>query len=68
MSSANEKTVKVINQAGPGGFVLFLAYIGAAIYFVQKAGDGFWDVVLGLLQAMIWPVYVVFHILQALGA
>ena len=68
MSSANEKTVKVINQAGPGGFVLFLAYIGAAIYFVQKADDGFWDVVVALLQAAVWPVYVVYHILQALGA
>jgi hypothetical protein len=44
-----------------------LAYIGAAIYFVQKGGDGFLDVLLGLLQAMVWPVYVIYHVLQALA-
>lgn len=62
------KTVKVINQAGPTGFIFFLAYIGAAIYFVEKASTGFFDVVLALLQAIVWPVYVVYHVLQAIGA
>jgi len=45
-----------------------LTYIGAAIYFVEQAGDGFWPVVLALLQAAVWPVYVVYHVLKLLGA
>lgn len=67
MSDHNTKTVKVINKAGPTGFILFLAYIGAAIYFVEQSSGGFWEVALGLLQAIIWPVYVMYHVLQLLG-
>ena len=26
------------------------------------------DVILGLLQAIVWPVYLVFHVLELLGA
>lgn len=60
--------VKVIDRAGPGGFVFFLAYIGAAIYFIQQSNGGFWEVILGLLQAAVWPVYVIYHVLSVLGA
>ena len=66
--SHDSKTVKVINEAGPLGFVLFLAYIGAAIYFVEKAQTGFFEVLVALLQAIVWPVYVVYYVLQGLGA
>jgi hypothetical protein len=53
---------------GGAGFFFLLAYIGAAIYFIQQSNGGFWEVILGLLQAAIWPVYVIFHVLTALGA
>jgi hypothetical protein len=66
MTHTDGRTTKIINKAWPTGFA-FLAYIGAAIYFVQKGGDGFLDVLLGLLQAMVWPVYVIYHVLQALA-
>ena len=59
---------RVVEQAGPWGFVFFLAYIGAAIYFVSESNGSFWGVILGLLQAIVWPVYAVFHGLAALGA
>lgn len=67
MNHRDNRTVKVINQAGPTGFVFFLAYIGAAIYFIQRSSGGFWDVVLGLLQAAVWPVYVAYHVLKNLN-
>lgn len=66
--SHNEKTVKVINKAAAAGCIFFLSYIGAAIYFIEKSGGGFWEVILGLLQAIVWPVYVVYHVLGLLGA
>lgn len=62
-----KNTVKVVEQ-GPWGFFHFLAYIGAAIYFISESGGGFWEVILGLLQAIVWPVYVIFHVLTLLGA
>ncbi len=62
-----DRTGKVINRAGPTGFIFFLAYIGAAIYFIHQSTGGFWEVILGLLQAAVWPVYVMYHVLQGLG-
>lgn len=59
---------RVVEQAGPWGFVFFLAYIGAAIYFVSESNGSFWGVILGLLQAIVWPVYVIFWVLTAIGA
>ena len=60
--------VKVINRAAPVGFTVFLTYIGAAIYFIQQSNGGFWEVILALLQAAVWPVYVIFHVLRLIGA
>ncbi len=68
MGNYDKKTVKVINRAGPTGFIFFLAYIGAAIYFIQQSSGGFWEVILGLFQAAVWPVYVMYHVLLLLGA
>lgn len=61
------RTVKIIEK-GPSGFFFFLAYIGAAIYFISQSTGGFWEVILGLLQAIVWPVYVIYHVLLLLGA
>lgn len=61
------KTVKIVEH-GPWGFFHFLAYIGAAIYFISTSNGGFWEVILGLLQAIVWPVYVIFHVLRLIGA
>lgn len=59
---------RVIVRDGPWGFVFLLAYIGAAIYFVSLTNGSFWGVIFGLLQAIVWPVYVVFHVLEMIGA
>jgi hypothetical protein len=59
--------VKVV-QSGSWGLFWLLAYIGAAVYFVSRSDGSFWGVVLGLLQAIVWPAYVVYHGLEALGA
>lgn len=68
MTKSENNIIKVTKTEGIGGFFAFLAYIGAAIYFIQQSGGGFWEVILALLQAIVWPVYVVFHVLTALGA
>jgi len=63
----NGKTVRVINDHGPSGFIFFVAFIGAAVYFVQQS-SGFWGFILAILKAIVWPGFVVFHALQLLGA
>jgi hypothetical protein len=64
---AGDNRVKVV-QSGSWGFFWLLAYIGAAIYFVSNSDGSFWGVIRGLLQAVVWPAYVIFHVLETLGA
>lgn len=62
----NEKTVKVMNRGGPPAFAFLLTYIGALVYFLDKA-DGFWEVIFAFLQAAVWPALLInkiFTILQ----
>lgn len=54
---AKGKTVKVVNQGGPSGLAFFLAFIGAAVYFVQRS-HGFWGFILAILKAAVWPAFI----------
>lgn len=63
---ANGKT-KVVREGGAGGAIYGLGLIGAAVYYIQTA-DGFWDGVLGLLQALVWPAFLVYDLLRFLGS
>ena len=65
---ATDSRGRVIVRDGPWGFVFLLAFIGAAIYFISGSDGSFFGVVLGLLQAIVWPVYVVYHVLLMIGA
>ena len=65
---SRDSNTRVIYRAGAWGFSYLLAYVGAAIYFVSVSDGSFWGVVLGLLQAIVWPVYVVYHVLLLLNA
>lgn len=62
---AKDKTVKVVNKGGPGGGLYLVTFVGAAVYFIQKA-DGFWEVIWAILQALVWPAFVVYNVLEAL--
>ncbi len=64
---AGKSGVKYVEKAGPWGFFFLLAYIGAAIYFISVSDGSFWAVILGLLQAIVWPVYVIYHLLALFG-
>lgn len=44
------------------GGVYGLGFIGAVIYYIQTA-TGFWDGVLGVLKAIVWPAFAVHKLL-----
>ncbi|MAF79649.1 hypothetical protein CL629_01065 [bacterium] len=56
-------------QCGGGcaGAIYLLGLVGAAIYYISTAA-GFWLGVLGLLKALVWPVFLVYELLKFLGA
>ncbi|MGH7246406.1 MAG: hypothetical protein ACREGI_05755 [Candidatus Levyibacteriota bacterium] len=48
-----------------GNVIYGLGFIGAVIYFLQHA-TSFWIGVLGILKALIWPVFIVYKLLDFL--
>jgi len=54
-------------HCGNGGGAYFLGFIGAAVYYIQTA-TGFWNGVLGLLKAIVWPAFLVYELLRFLVA
>jgi hypothetical protein len=52
-------------NTGASSGVYGLAFIGAAVYFVQQA-TGFWAGVLGLGKALFWPAVLMYKLLAFL--
>ena len=50
----------------PAGAVYALGLIGAAVYFISIA-TGFWDGLLGVIKALVWPAILVFDAFKALA-
>lgn len=49
-----------------GGWVYFLGIVASFIYFLESA-TGFWEGVIALLQAFVWPAYAVYYLFKLLG-
>ncbi|GAG48616.1 unnamed protein product [marine sediment metagenome] len=54
------------SSAGMLGFGYFIAFIGAAVYFIQQA-TSFGTGLLGFLKACIWPYFLVYNLLEFLN-
>ncbi len=54
------------HHGGTSGAVYGLGFIGACIYFIGSAAT-FWLGVLGFLKALVWPAFLVYAALKALG-
>ncbi len=50
-----------------GGAVYGLGLIGAAVYYIQQA-SGFGEFLVACLKALIWPVFVVYDLLEHMGS
>jgi hypothetical protein len=56
---ANNKT------AGAGGGAVYgLGFIGAAVYYFAAA-DQFWEFVLAVPKAFVWPAILVYELLKS---
>ena len=56
---------KAMRNNGACGGVYGLAFIGAAIYFIQHSTT-FWEGVLGFLKALVWPATLMYKLLEYL--
>ncbi|MES0342187.1 MAG: hypothetical protein ABUK08_07740 [Candidatus Humimicrobiaceae bacterium] len=59
---------KYKDKGGSGvlGGAYFVAFVAAAVYFIQGAGT-FWMGLLGFLKAVVWPGYLVYYLLEFLN-
>ncbi len=57
---------KTVVQNSACGGVYFLAMIGAAVYYIQHS-TGFWEGVLGVLKALVWPAMLMYRLMVQLG-
>ena len=68
---ASEKVVvnstKVSAGHGAGGGLFLVTYIGALVYFLNVS-YGFWPTVWAFFKALVWPGFVVYHVLTLLHA
>ncbi len=58
---------KDMHKGAPSGAVYGLGFIGALIYFISHA-TGFWMGVVGVLKAIVWPVFMVYEVFRFIGA
>ena len=49
-------------KVGLGG-IWFLGFIGALCYYLHTHSGTFWLVLLAFMKAVVWPAFVVFHVL-----
>jgi hypothetical protein len=59
-SSSRDKSISASNAANA---VYGLGLIGAAIYFIQHASS-FGTGILGILEAIVWPIFIVYKVLE----
>jgi hypothetical protein len=61
----NHRRGRQMKSSGMFGGVYGLAFIGAAVYFIQHS-ESFWGGVLGFLKAVVWPALVMYKVLDLL--
>lgn len=50
--------------AAGGGAVYGLGFLGAVVFYFQQA-DSFWEYLLGFLQAIVWPAFLVYELFSS---
>ncbi len=65
---SNKRFIMATEVSGnvPAGAVYALGLIGAAVYFISIA-TGFWEGLLGVLKALVWPAILVFDAFTTLA-
>jgi len=59
------KRMKNHGGSGIAGAAYFMAFIGAAVYYIQQATT-FGIGVLGFLKALVWPAFLIYNLLEFL--
>jgi hypothetical protein len=56
---------KRMKDKGFLGGIYGMAFLGAAVYFIQHATT-FWEGVVGFIKALVWPAVLMYKVLELL--
>ncbi len=59
------RSTRPSTSGASGGAVYGLGLIGALVFFWQQA-DSFWQYVVAVLKAIVWPAFLVYEAFQGL--
>lgn len=65
MAKTENNFIKVAKNDGSTGFILFLAWVGALVYFVQTS-VGFGGFIVAVLKSFVWPAILIHHVFTLL--
>lgn len=57
---------KSVQNAGPSGMIYILGFLGALVYYISTAsnvGEGLF----GIIQAILWPAFLVYELMHHIG-
>ena len=63
-TTAKTSRGRAVGQGGAGGFAYFLGFIGALVFFWNRA-EGFGEYLVAVLKAFVWPAFLVYQAFQA---
>ena len=67
MNDFNEKRSSGYHSgSGIVGAAYFMAFIGAAVYYISQTNT-FWTGVLGFLKAIVWPAMLIYKLFEFLS-
>ena len=64
MTSSNGTSKPAARNGAAAGGIWFLGFLGALVYYIHYHSGTFWLVVLAFLKSLVWPAFVVYHVLQ----
>ncbi len=62
-TSSSRATSSTACKGGAGGIWL-LGFIGAFCYYLHTHSGTFWLVLLAFMKSVVWPAFVVYHVLS----
>lgn len=67
VEKCRDSSGSAMKSGAGGGAVYGLGLIGAAVYYIQES-SGVGEFIVACLKALVWPVFVVYDLLQHMGS
>lgn len=64
MPDTEIRVKKTKARGGGAGGIWFFGFVGALVYYLHTHSGTVWLVLVAVLKAVLWPAFLVYHVLQ----